>query len=1008
MVLFARCPARSPKILRSRFATLLWAAAILGPSLMRAQSVAGNIYGRVVDEQGAALLGAAVTLTGVGAPLTATTTASGEFHFLNLSPGEYKVTAAHAGFSPVERPNILIGSRENAEVSLTLKVAVREEAVTVTSEPPLLDTRKSNVGTNVRRRELEAIPTARDPWVIVQSVPGVQTDRLNIGGSEGGQQSIFVGKGASWTQNEWYLEGVVYQQMAGASGGVGASPLYFDFDSFEEIHVSTGGTDPSTQTPGVQVSLVTKRGTNTLHGSARAFYADDSLEATNIPDELQDQLEAGGKPASGNSISNLQDYGGEVGGAVVKDRLWVWGAYNRNEIDLITAGGLTDDTTLENYNAKLNAQLWASNSAMLYYNRGDKLKFGRDASLTRPQETSWDQSGPSNTYKAEDSHVFGDNLFATAYFAHKDFGFILVPEGSGQMLQDSTQTFHNTYFTFTTHRPDTQAGGNLSYFTRTGSLGHEVKLGGLYRYNKARDANVFSDEGNVVACDARANWCGNQPVAAAELNRDGIAFTYLYQYSAYASDTITTGPLTVNVGLRYDYQYGVNAAVAIPGSEAAGLVPPGTILPPALDIPEQDPGFRWRDWQPRVGATYSLGSDQKTLARASYARYSNQLAATNLTPYSAAPAVIGTNSGAGAGVVYPWNDLNGDNIVEAGEIDTSRPPLKTFGFNPADPTNISSPINQVDPGFKAPKTDEITAGLEREVLPSLAVSLLGTYRRITEFDLTSGIGLTQDDYILSTTNYHANGIASNPLCSQVGYACGTLPDGTPYSVPVYRVRPGVTLKPGQFTKNNSGYHQSYYGLEVQAAKRYSNNWMGRLSFAYGDWKQHYDSDGFVDPTNVGVLDDGLVAIQSPGSGDKSRVYLNAKWQLDVSGLYTLPWAINVAGNFFARQGYPLAYFQNVIANPDTSISYDRNKVVVVEPYGDHRLGTVTNLDLSLSKSFKVSVLEATFMADVFNVLNENTVLQRQNQIGVTGPNGTNSIREIQSPRILRVGARLSF
>ncbi len=104
----------------------------------------------------------------------------------------------------------------------------------------------------------------------------------------------------------------MFQQVAG--NAIGSSPLYYDFDSFQEIHVSTGGTDPSTQTPGVQVSLITKRGTNTLHGSARVFIADERWEATNVPEELRLQLEAGGRSVSGNKIDLTQDYGAEVGG----------------------------------------------------------------------------------------------------------------------------------------------------------------------------------------------------------------------------------------------------------------------------------------------------------------------------------------------------------------------------------------------------------------------------------------------------------------------------------------------------------------------------------------------------------------------------------------------------------------------------------------------------------------------------------------------------------------------
>lgn len=976
--------------------------ALVGAPVASAQTVTGNIYGVVLDEQGAPLPAVSVTLTGVGAPLTATTTEGGEFRFLNLSLGEYKVTAALSGFSTGERPNVVVRSRQNAEIQLTLKIAARVESVVVTGEPPLLDTRKSNVGVNVMRRELESIPTARDPWVIVQSVPGVQTDRVNVGGSESGQQTYLIGKGSPAAQNEWILEGVVLQSMSGAAA-VGTSPLYYDFDSFQEIHVSTGGTDPSTQTPGVQVSLVTKRGTNTVHGSARVFVEDKRWEATNIPEELSRQLAAGGSSAAGNSISGLQDYGAEVGGALLVDRLWLWGAYGRNQIDLITTGGLSDKTTLENINGKLNAQLFKSNSATFFYYRGDKVKLGRDAGVTRPQETSWDQSGPANVYKIEDSHVFNGNLFATVFGSYKDFAFDLIPEGSGQMRQDSAQVFHNSYYTARYDWPDTQGGANMSYFFQTGRLSHEVKLGGLYRFTPVTSRQVF--EGNVVACNTGANWCGSQSVPAAVLNRDLAVNTELRQYSGYISDTLTIPRLTVNLGLRYDYQYGKNAPLSIEGSRAASLVPPGTVLPPTLNAPAKDPGFRWKDWQPRVGATYALGKDQRTLVRASYARYANQLYSGLIAPYSVAPPIV---LAGGAGVVYAWNDLNGNNRVDAGELDTSKI-LRYYGFDPKNPTNVSSSINGVDPGYGSVKTNEIALGLEREVLPTIAVALGGTYRKMTNFDLSTGFGLTRDDYILSTTNYRENGLSSNPLCLPVGYACGSLPDGAGYSVPVYRVKPGVTLSPGQFTRNNPGYYQTYYGIELQATKAYSNNWMARLSATYGDWTQHYGAKSFVDPTNVAMYNGGLVVAQSLGSGDRTRVYVDGKWQVNLSAMYTLPLGFSVAGNLYARQGYSLAYFQNVIANSSAKVpSYDLVKTMLVAPYDRYRLGTVSELDLGLSKGFKVSTVEIQLLADVFNVMNSNTVLQRQSQIGLVGPNGTNSIREIQSPRILRLGARLSF
>jgi hypothetical protein len=970
-----------------------------------------SVYGRVLDEQGVPLAGVLVTLTGVGAPLSARTTTSGEIRFLNLSPGEYVVEATQPGFAAAHRGGLALGSRQSVEVTLVLKIAGRAESVNVTAEAPLLDMRRSNVGANVGSLELERIPTARDPWAVIQSIPGTQMDRVNVGGSETGSQSYFSSKGMPPAQNAWTLDGIDINQTAGATG-LGSTPSYFDFDSLQEIQLSTGGTDPSTQTAGAQVNLVTKRGTNAFRGSARFLGTAKPWVAKNTPDVLARQLAAGGSNPASNRVVDAYQFGGEVGGPLVRDRLWFWSGYDRSQTNLTVAGGLRDNTTLTNVTFKVSAQPRPDNTLTLFYNRADKVKLGRDAGTTRPQETTWDQTGPNTTYKVEDSHVFSQKLFASAAVAYKDFGFRLDPEGSGQMRQDAVQVFHNTYFANIFVRPQAQGNAGLSYFFRSGTVGHEVKLGGRFFYSRADDRALW--EGNVVACNAvngvGANWCGSQRIPAVELNRDLVVPSKLFRYSGWIADTLTLPRLTLNVGLRYDRQRGENSPSSIPGSKAASLVPTGTILPPPLDLPASDPGFRWTNWQPRVGATYAVDAAKRTLVRVAYARYAHQMGSKDITGFSAAPGVSGAGTtAAGAGIVYPWNDLNGDNQVDVGEIDTSRV-LRAYGFDPADPTRTSSSINSVDRDFGAPVTDEGTLGVDHAFSPTLAVSLLGTYRRISNFELATGIGLTGSDFLLSTVTYRQNGLNTNPPCPRSGYACGTLPGGAAYEVPVYRASPAATarLSPGQHSRNNPGYHQTYAGLELQVIKRYAGHWMARLSASYGDWRQHYGQDGYLDPTNIAVTDGGLAVVQSIGSGDKQRVYINAKWQSSLWALWTLPRGFEVSGAFLARQGYPIAYFQNVSANPNTTIAYEQTRSLVVAPYDRYRLDDVTNLDLGIAKAVKIRRAEVRLVADVFNVLNENTVFQRQSQVGVAGPNGTNSIREVMAPRALRLGARLSF
>src|SRR5438132_8799766 len=227
-----------------------------------AQFQTGNIYGKVQAKDGSVLPGVTVTLTGIAAPQTTVTDALGNFRFISLSPGTYTLRAELAGYGTATRTGIGVRVGANADVTMTLNPSV-SESITVTAEAPLLDVRKAGTGVNVSKVELEKIPSSRDPWTILESSPGVQVDRINVGGSQSGQQSVYVGKGTTSDQNTWNVDGVNITDM----GATGSSPTYYDFDAFEEMQVTTSGTDPRVQTPGVQLNMVTKRGTNDLKGS---------------------------------------------------------------------------------------------------------------------------------------------------------------------------------------------------------------------------------------------------------------------------------------------------------------------------------------------------------------------------------------------------------------------------------------------------------------------------------------------------------------------------------------------------------------------------------------------------------------------------------------------------------------------------------------------------------------------------------------------------------------------
>ena len=156
-----------------------------------------------------------------------------------------------------------------------MKIASVATTITVSSETPLLDTRRVSSGSDFTQDQLKSIPTARDPWVVLQQVPSVQVDRANVAGSESGQQSVYIGKGVDPTQNAWLVDGVAVTDMS----ALGSSSTYYDFDAFQEMQATTGGSDPSIAVPGVTLNMVTKRGTNDVHGSARIFDTPSETEA---------------------------------------------------------------------------------------------------------------------------------------------------------------------------------------------------------------------------------------------------------------------------------------------------------------------------------------------------------------------------------------------------------------------------------------------------------------------------------------------------------------------------------------------------------------------------------------------------------------------------------------------------------------------------------------------------------------------------------------------------------
>jgi hypothetical protein len=974
-----------------------------------AQLQSGNIFGKTQAKDGSALPGVTVTLTGAGTQ-TAVSDATGSFRFLNLSPGSYGLKAELAGFGTSTRQGIGVNLGRNADVTMTLNPSAAESIV-VTAEAPLLDVRKTGSGADVSKVELENVPTARDPWVILQQTPGILMDRNNVGGNESGQQSVYVSKGAVQNQATWNVDGVNITDFA----ATGSSPSYYDFDAFEEMQISTSSTDPRVQTPGAQLNMVTKRGTNDFKGSLHSFHTSSSYQATpKIPSE------AAGYLSTINQIDKIDDNEGEIGGPILKDRLWFWGAYGKQNINILTPsivfGSRFHDTTeLKNENTKVNAQPMASNSLTFVDQYGAKIKLGRNVGSTRLPETAWNQNDTyahgtgslkdPTLWKIEDTQLIGSNLYLTGLYSKVQGGFQLIADnGKGcqsfacginslpAWYDEKLGTWTRSFYSVQSLRPQKQYRADGSAFKDTGSISHELKFG--YGYREATVTSTTAWPGNMqidnYGIKGDKLGPGGRDTAIVTFPRFPLSTYGEKNQDLYVGDTMLMGNLTVQAALRYDKQQGFISAGTAPAN------PNLPLILPALTFAAQG-GLKWTNLSPRLGLTYAVGADKRTLVRGGYSRYVNQINAGLVTPIS---------PGAYSSVAYYFNDVNGDNVAQPGEID-----FAAGALGPLPSTTASSARTRYASGLKAPHTDEVTLGLERELMSDFSVGITGTYRKLSDFvgsigEKTQGSGnfYSPADYVL----------APNPVTA-------TLPNGTTVTAPYYLLKAGVAAPSFFVFRNTPDYYQNYKGLELTGTKRLSHRWMLRGNVTLQDWTQHVGSGAIVDPsilrsttTGCNICNGTEVLVESTGSGSKGNVWINSKWAGSLTGTYQIPVIETSFGfNLNDRQGYSLPY----VAAVRTTTGEGTKSVLLENSTDAFRNSNVTELDLRLAKDLRISRVGLTLSLDGFNMLNANTILQRtttsvcsqSSSSTKCSPTGSsNHVAEVLSPRVFRLGARLSF
>jgi hypothetical protein len=699
------------------------------------------------------------------------------------------------------------------------------------------------------------------------------------------------------------------------------------------------------------------------------------MQSTNMPDDLIASL--GGASGKGNRMDEYTDYGFEVGGPIVKDRLWAWGAYGKTDVTVLTLAGAPDQTILENVSFKTSGQATQDLRGTFSYFRGDKVKFGRSAGATRPPETTVNQSGPSPVWRGEGNYVLANNIFLTGRYGYVGGGFNLTPQGGldTNMYLDDGGIWRGSWTDYTTVRPQHTVSGEGSYFRGR----HEIKFGFGWRRADTDSTSLVPGSNDIIT---RHN---GYPIMDAEVTAwNHVTSTRGLYTNAFIGDTMSFDRLTLNIGVRWDRQAGSVKAGAQTGN------PVLTSLLPDLTSSAADDVVVWNTVTPRLGMSYALDEARRTLVRASYGMFASQLNAT-------AGGFLSVIDYRGV-YFYSVVDANGNHVVDPAEIAgrtcnndlADAGECSWYGFDVESPANVAAPIHSVG-DYSTPLTHEAQFGIDRELMRNFGISGTFTFRNFTNFVWRNN-GLRGSDY------------------QQIDTFTGSLSPVGSFSVPIYGVIPGhipANRAATTYTQRD-GYHQRYMGFEVAATKRMSNRWMARVAFSTNSHKEYFDGpEAMTDPTPTQGnpnKDGGTVIRSSTGSGKSSIFQVLPAYQFIATGAYQARWGINLGMNLVVRQGFAMPYQRTSLATADPN---QRNKnVLLVSDVTDFRLPTVTSLDARFGKEFTFGGrARVNLDLDVFNILNRSTVLGRQYDLRVTT---ANNVQEIMNPRILRLGLRFGF